>query len=75
MNSNIRSAADSPYQTGEDSALSASMTVDIGEQAKTPHINTVADDTYTDTNSGQALDSVKSYSLPDSMETKINSAV
>lgn len=63
--SNIRSAADSPYDTGESPALSANMNVDIGEQGRAPHINTVADSTYEDSNSGQALPTVKSFNLPD----------
>lgn len=74
MNDKIMSAADAVYEDTEISGLN--MSVDIGAQAKAPVINTVSNDTYEAPSSGQQAEpTVKSRSLPDSDETKINSAV
>jgi hypothetical protein len=75
----INSSADNAFDNaGDSSAISTNMNVDVGLQAPMPRINTVADDTYADTpgmSGSQALSTVKSVNLPDSDETKINSAV
>jgi hypothetical protein len=75
MNSKINSAAESPYTTGDDAAGSVSHTVDVGEQAKAPVINTCQDVDYSAPMTGQqALDSVKSVNLGTANQSGIKSA-
>lgn len=73
MNSTIKSAADPAYEDTKISGLN--MNVDIGDQAKAPHINTVSNETYEAPSSGQQAEpTVKSRSLPDSDQPQIKSA-
>lgn len=75
MNSNIKSAADPAFETDDSAAGSVSNTVDVGNQAPAPHINTVADSDYSAPMSGQQAEpTVKTVNLADSDQPQIKSA-
>mgnify|MGYP001561618840 CR=1 FL=1 len=76
MGEMIKSAADNAYECDDTPSRSVSNDYSVSTDGATPKINTAHEDDGSVPMSGQsALPSVKTVSLPDSDETRINSAV